>query len=179
MDPAWIDKQTQRFGNHTLTVGILLIVLGLIGIMVPVVLSVITAALIGWILIIGSAFWAWHAYQHGASSSDWIKSALLLFTGFLIVLRPLTGIASIAILLSLYLFMDAFASFSMADRTRIRSVHGWMIFNAIVDIFLGIMFLIGWPASSLWMVGMFVGISLLFDGWALAMIGWSMRTPRH
>ncbi len=177
MDSNWIDKQSQRFGNHTLTVGILLIVLGFIGILVPVALSVITAALIGWLLILGSAFWGWHAYKHGASSIDWIKSILLLFTGILILVRPLTGIASIAILLSLYLFMDAFASFSMADRTRIRSVHGWMIFNGIIDIILGVLFLVGWPASSLWMVGMFVGISLLFDGWALATIGWGMRKP--
>ena len=179
MDPTWVDKQAQRFGEHTLAIGILLIVLGFIGILVPVVVSVITAALTGWVLIAGGAFWAWHAYRHGASSIDWVKAVLLLFTGLLIVFKPLTGVASIALLLSLYLFMDAFASFSLADRTRVRSVHGWMIFNGIVDIVLGVFFLIGWPASSLWMVGTFVGISLLFDGWALAMIGWATRTPRQ
>jgi len=34
--------------------------------------------------------------------------------------------------------------------------------------------LIGWPATSMW-VGLYVGISLVFDGRALLMIGWSMK----
>ncbi|MGB8410606.1 MAG: hypothetical protein WCE58_11955, partial [Gallionella sp.] len=29
-----------------------------------------------------------------------------------------------------------------------------------------------WPATSLWLVGLYVGISLLFDGWARVAIGW-------
>ncbi|MHB1676489.1 MAG: HdeD family acid-resistance protein [Sulfuriferula sp.] len=178
MDPTWIDAQAKRFGNHTLTVGVLLIILGLIGILVPVVLSIITATLIGWLLILGGAFWGWHAFKHGAGTMDWIKSALLLVTGILLLVKPVTGVASIALLLSLYLFMDAFASISLADRTLIPKVRGWMFFNGIVDILLGVLFLIGWPNSSLWMVGMFIGISLLFDGWALTVIGWSIRQPK-
>ncbi|APZ42447.1 hypothetical protein BW247_04545 [Acidihalobacter ferrooxydans] len=40
---------------------------------------------------------------------------------------------------------------------------------------LAVLFLFNWPDSALWMVGLFVGISLLFDGWMLTAIGWSLR----
>jgi uncharacterized membrane protein HdeD (DUF308 family) len=50
-----------------------------------------------------------------------------------------------------------------------------MIFNGVMDILLAGVFLWGWPQSSLWMVGLFVGISLIFDGWALIMIGRSLK----
>ena len=41
------------------------------------------------------------------------------------------------------------------------------LFNAITSLVLGILFVIGWPTSSLFLIGLFVGISLLFDGLAL------------
>jgi uncharacterized membrane protein HdeD (DUF308 family) len=50
-----------------------------------------------------------------------------------------------------------------------------MIFNGLINIALALLFLLNWPDSALWMVGLFVGISLLFDGWVLVRIGWSMR----
>jgi hypothetical protein len=50
-----------------------------------------------------------------------------------------------------------------------------MIFNGIIDVLLAGLFLFNWPESSLWMVGLFIGISLLFDGWALVMIGLALR----
>ena len=175
MNGTWIDTQVKRFGNHSLGVGVLLIILGLIGIFVPALLSIATAALAAWLLILGGVFWGWHASKHGAGFMDWIKSALLLVTGILILVKPLTGVASLALLLSLYLFMDAFASFSLAGSAIIPGGRGWMILNGVIDILLALLFIIGWPGSSLWMVGLFVGISLFFDGWALAVIGWSTR----
>jgi uncharacterized membrane protein HdeD (DUF308 family) len=38
-----------------------------------------------------------------------------------------------------------------------------------------VLFLIGGPATSLWLVGLYVGINLLFDGMALVAIGWNLR----
>jgi uncharacterized membrane protein HdeD (DUF308 family) len=33
-----------------------------------------------------------------------------------------------------------------------------------------------WPVSGLWVIGLFIGIELIFDGWALAMLGITART---
>lgn len=178
IDKTWLDAQTHSFGRHTLGVGILLMVLGLVGIVAPVLMSLATAALFAWLLILGGVFWGWHAYQHGSGIIDWLKAVLLLVVGALILFRPAVGIESLALLISFYLLLDAFASFSMIGRVRPRGGRAWMIFNGIIDIALALLFLLNWPDSALWMVGLFVGISLLFDGWMLVMIGWSLRrTP--
>lgn len=164
------------FGKHTLIVGVLLIVLGAIGIAAPAVLSVVSAALFAWVLLIGGAFWGWHAYQLKGGALDWVKAVLLVVTGVLILIKPLAGVASLALLLSFYLLMDAFASFSMSKYILPSGKgRGWLIFNGVIDILLAVLFLYNWPVSSMWMVGLFIGISLLFDGIALAMIGWSLR----
>jgi len=59
--------------------------------------------------------------------------------------------------------------------TKWRSGWGWMVFNGIVSLLLALLFLIGWPATSMWLVGLYISISLLFDGGALVAIGMALR----
>jgi len=40
----------------------------------------------------------------------------------------------------------------------------WMVINGILSFFLAALFLVDWPFSSIWLVGLFVGISLFLDG---------------
>jgi len=47
-----------------------------------------------------------------------------------------------------------------------------MVFNGVVSLLLAILFLAGWPATSIWLVGLYISISLFFDGWALLTISW-------
>lgn len=172
-----IDKKTfDKFGPHTLITGILLVVLGTAGILLPGVMSLSTVIFVAWLLLAGGGLWAVHTYKYSSKSiMDWIKPVLLFIFGGMMLFSPARGVAAVGLLLAFYLFLDAVHSFALA-----RSIHpgkgwGWMTFNGVVSAMLAALFLIGWPATSLWLVGMYVGISLLFDGWALVAIGWALR----
>ncbi len=164
-----------RFGPRSLWIGVLLIIAGICGVALPVVMSAVTVAFVAGLMLIAGAIWGWHSMQHATDWSDWLKPVLLLVVGGLMIYQPWTGVASIALLIVTYLVLDAIASFSIARDGNGKRNHSWMILNGVVDILLVTLFLWGWPESSLWMVGMFIGISLVFDGWALVMIGWSLR----
>jgi uncharacterized membrane protein HdeD (DUF308 family) len=41
---------------------------------------------------------------------------------------------------------------------------GWHAFNGILTVILGILVAAGWPASGFWVIGLFVGIDLVFFG---------------
>ena len=43
---------------------------------------------------------------------------------------------------------------------------GWQAANGAVSAIMGVLLLMQWPASGLWVVGLFVGIDLIFYGWA-------------
>jgi uncharacterized membrane protein HdeD (DUF308 family) len=46
----------------------------------------------------------------------------------------------------------------------------WMwVINAILSMIIGIIFVAGWPFTSMYLVGLLVGFSLFFDGIALLM----------
>ncbi|HFU76917.1 MAG TPA: hypothetical protein ENK68_00235, partial [Epsilonproteobacteria bacterium] len=84
---------------------------------------------------------------------------------------PMEGAATLGLLFSIYFFMDAFAGFGIAFSSEEKK-HTWIwVLNGITSLALAIIFIINWPFSSLWLVGFFVGISLLFDGIALLLGG--------
>jgi uncharacterized membrane protein HdeD (DUF308 family) len=41
---------------------------------------------------------------------------------------------------------------------------GWHALNGLITLLLGILVLAQWPVSGLWVIGMFVGIALIFNG---------------
>ena len=51
----------------------------------------------------------------------------------------------------------------------------WLLFNGVLSPVLALVILVGWPATSPIFLGLFVGISLLFDGLSLMMIGVSLK----
>lgn len=166
-----LDAQIRGFGRFSRVIGIVLIVLGAIGVMAPVLFSFVTATLFAWLLIISGLVWGWHGFQHGNRIMDWLKAILLLAVGILVLFRPVVGIESVALLFSVYFMLDAVVSFFLSSKITQKGGRLWLILNGVIDIALAILFLLNWPDSALWMVGLFVGISLMFDGWVLIMIG--------
>lgn len=171
-----IQQQIKSFGSHSLSIGILLVLLGTAGVIVPGMMSYATVGMFAGMLLFGGAIWAYHTWQSNPGSfMDWLKPLLLLVTGVLMLTYPQPGIASLTLLLSAYLLMDAYGSFGLAHSRYPDKGWGWMVFNGVMDIALATLFFIGWPGTSLMLLGLFVGISLVFDGWALIVIGWAMR----
>ena len=58
---------------------------------------------------------------------------------------------------------------------------GWVLLNGIITLILGLMILRQFPSSGLWVIGMFVGIDMLFNGWTWIMLSIGLRglNARH
>ena len=172
-----IDKKVlDKFGPYTLITGILLVALGTVGFLLPGLMSLSTAIFVGWLLLVGGSLWAIHTCKYGPKNViDWIKPVLLFTVGGLMLFYPVLGVEAVGLLLAVYLLLDAMHSFAIAQSIRPAKGWGWMILNGAASVALALLLLVGWPATSLWLVGLYVGISLLLDGWALIAIGWMLR----
>jgi uncharacterized membrane protein HdeD (DUF308 family) len=169
-------KLLPNFGRYTTIAGILLILLGIGGIILPQFMSLEASLLIASLFLIGGIFWVIHSFKtHNKEWSEWLKPVLLLISGGLMLLYPMTGIATIGLLLAIYLLLDAYGSFLMAYNLRHKTGWVWMVINGIISLLLATLFLTGWPATSLWLVGLYISISLFFDGWALLSLAWMQR----
>ncbi len=48
--------------------------------------------------------------------------------------------------------------------------------NGVIDVVLAILILNQWPESGLWVIGLFVGIDMIFNGWSLVMLAMAARS---
>jgi uncharacterized membrane protein HdeD (DUF308 family) len=55
----------------------------------------------------------------------------------------------------------------------------WLGFGMRPDAgWIWIIFAIGWPANSIWLIGMLLGIELVIEGWGFLMLGLALRAMR-
>ena len=169
---------TEKFGKQTKIIGIIFLLLGLGGIFYPMIASLSTAIFFGWLLLFSGSILAIHTWQTNKKDwLGWLKAVLLFGVGALTIVNPIPGVAALGMLFSIYFFMDSFASVALAFSIKPDSKWWIVLLNGIMSFVLAILFLINWPISSMLTVGIFVGISLFFDGIILLTLG-SMATSK-
>lgn len=155
--------------------GIALIALGIAAIYASTLTTMVTVFLIGLVLFIGGVVVAIDTFTFWWSRWDGFLVHLLmaiiyLVAGFLLMKSPLLGSISITLFLGvMYIILGIFRIAYALSMRMLR--WGWSLFNGVLTLLLGLLILANWPASSLFILGLFVGIDLLFLGWAYLMIG--------
>ena len=174
------DKDTMRkFSKTGMIVGLLLMAGGFAGALMPQYMALFVNAWLGWLLIFAGLISTWLAFaSKGRSMLALLKPLMLVITGVVLLLFPIISIAAIALLMAFYLMLDAFTGFGLAHDLYPLKGWGWMAFNGFTSFVLSILFIIGWPITSLVMVGLFAGISLFFDGVSLFTLGWLARKAK-
>ena len=156
------------FKRYAKISGTIFILLGAAGIFFPTFMTMTTLAFVSYLMLFAGFFSGWMTWTSNRHDwAGWLKSVLLIMVAVFMIFYPMQGAATLGLLLTIYFFMDAFAEFGLAFSLRPQKVWLLWLLNAITSLALGVIFIIGWPFSSLYLVGLFVGISLFFDGIAL------------
>jgi uncharacterized membrane protein HdeD (DUF308 family) len=157
-----------NFKKHAKMSGTIFIVLGAVGIIFPGLMSLTTVLFVGYLMLFAGVSAGIMTYKSNREDwMGWLKSFILVLSSLFILFYPVQGAAALGLVFAIYFFTDAFASFSLAFSLKPQKVWLVWLFNAIASLALGVLFVIGWPMSSLLLIGILVGISLLFDGIAL------------
>ena len=162
--------------------GIVLVILGAIAIVVPPLATVAYTILIGWVLLISGAvglvttFWMRHAPGFWWS----LLSALIgIVAGLLLLGWPLTGALSLTLVLTAFFIVEGIASimYAIEHRNQLSGRWGWMLLSGIVDLILAAIIIAGLPGSAAWVLGLLVGINMLFGGVAMIGMALAARNP--
>lgn len=157
-----------NFKKYAKISGIIFMVLGSVGIFFPTFMSFTTLAFVSYLMLFAGLSAGWLTWSSNKKDwAGWLKSFLLILVGLFMIFYPMEGIAALGLLFAIYFFMDAFAGFGLAFSLKPQKIWWLWLINAITSLALGVIFIVGWPFSSFFMVGLLVGISLLFDGIAL------------
>jgi uncharacterized membrane protein HdeD (DUF308 family) len=181
----WGDRPMEVLSRNwgwLLALGILMIILGVLAIGAPTYATLAVQAALGWILIIGGIAEGIHAFM----AQGWrgfllelLSAILYIAVGILLLVNPVTGALALTVVLAVFLVVEGLFKAIMALRVRDHRGWGWILASGILSILLGVLIWAEWPASGLWVIGLLVGIQLLFTGWSLVMLALAARAHRQ
>ncbi|MDI9817781.1 MULTISPECIES: HdeD family acid-resistance protein [unclassified Legionella] len=174
-------QELRRSWGWLLALGILFVILGSIGLGMVVGLTLVSMLFLGVLLIIAgvsqivdvvkSRHWkavAWHAFT----------AMLYIVGGVLIIYDPFMASMLITAMLATVLIIIGISRLFMAFIMRKSSGWVWLFLAGLVAIALGTMILMKWPLSGLWVIGLFVAIEIIVDGWSYIFLALTLRRAK-
>lgn len=151
-----------------LCLGTLFVILGLIGLSMAIGLTIASMFFLGVIILIAGTSQIIDAFQSRPWKGTLLHTGiavLYLFAGFLVIKNPLLA----STLFTLFLGMVfVFIGITRASLFFIlKTSHGriWSLLGGGISLLLGILILAQWPYSGLWIIGIFIAIELIINGW--------------
>jgi uncharacterized membrane protein HdeD (DUF308 family) len=159
--------------------GGVLVALGIIALGSVVIASLAAAVAIGILLLLAGvgevigAFWCrgWSGFF-----LELLSGVLSIVVGLLFLRAPLNALAALTLLIACFLMVGGIFKIVAALSYRFAA-WGWSLASGIIDLILGVMIWQEWPASALWVIGLFVGINLLFRGINWIALGLALHAP--
>jgi uncharacterized membrane protein HdeD (DUF308 family) len=162
------DEVLKKFKKYSKIGGVIFIILGLIGILFPSFITFSMVLFLAYLMLFAGLSSAWITWVSNRSDwIGWLKSLVFVGMSLFMLFYPLEGVATLGLLFSIYFFMDAFTGFSLAFSASGKK-HRWLWgLNALGSLILGVVVLLGFPFTTVWLIGFLIGIGLLLDGIAL------------
>lgn len=162
--------------------GIIFLILGILALILPGLFTLGIELMIGWLLIIGGFVQGYRSLKSRHAPGFWpsILSAILyILVGGLLVLYPLSGMITLTILLAAFFVIEGIAKIFLGFQLRNFPSWGWIVFSGFASLAMAVIIWAGWPLTAIWVIGLLVGINLLFAGLAQLFLAWNMSTPTH
>ncbi|MBV8846505.1 MAG: HdeD family acid-resistance protein [Bryobacterales bacterium] len=172
-------EQPQKWG-WLLALGIISIVLGVIALMDAVTVTVVSMLFFGWILVIWAVVEAVQTFRHrrgGHMLLHTLNAVLSFVVGVMLIRNPIGGALIITLLIAAYLTVLGIFRIVAAIALRTPEWH-WTLLSGVITLFLGILVWDQWPTGAFWIIGLFIGIHLIFTGWAEVMLAFAVRRLR-
>lgn len=148
--------------------GVILILIGVYAIASPFIATLLSIITLGWLLVLGGIvqlFYSFSIFRNQGFLTHFILALFSILLGILILNEPELAAASLTLLVAFFfLVLGLFRIFSSIFY-RFESWK-WFLFVGVLDVILGVLILLHWPSSALWVIGLFVGLDFLFMGWA-------------
>lgn len=168
----------KRSWGWFLGLGLFLIILGTIALGSSVLMTLASVVLFGCLLIAGGSLAIAHAFlrkRWGGFFLDLFIGILYDAGGFFLVAHPEEAAITLTLLIALFLLIGGLLRIFVALTVPLHH-RGWLLLNGIVTLLMGILIWRQWPLSGLWVIGLFVGIDMIFYGWSLVMLGLTAKS---
>jgi uncharacterized membrane protein HdeD (DUF308 family) len=151
-----------------LVLGVALLLLGIAAVIRSFAATVATMLFFGVLLLMACGIEIAQAVLVGQWAGFFYHLlAAILFgvIGLMLVIRPVLSAEALTVVMAAFFLISGFFQL-IASIAVAPPGWGWEALNGIVALGLGGLIIAQWPASGLWVIGLFIGIDLIFFGWA-------------
>lgn len=157
--------------------GAALILLGLTALGYATFFTIASVEILGFFLILGAAFYIAGAFFTGSWGGFFLTimmGVLQLVVGMICVRHPAEAAIVYTLLMAVFFMVGGLFRIIASLSGQFRG-RGWVLANGVITLLLGIMIWHQMPFSGLWVIGTFLGIDLLFNGWSYVLLGLNVR----
>ncbi len=175
--PAQLERLQQSW-TLLLGMGVALIVLGIAVINEPFVATWAVFQVMGMLLVLGGIFQVAGSFwgrQWRGFFLHLLSGVVYLIVGVFMIARTDEATAAFTLLIAGCLLVGGIFRAVLAASQRFDG-WGWVLLNGVVSLCLGAAIWKHWPSSADWVIGLFVGIEMLFSGWSLVMLALRLRS---
>ncbi len=157
----------KRFNGIFIGSSILMIVVGILAIVLPLAAGIGISVLVSWLIfLMGFAYLVYAFAARGVGGFLWrlLLGIFYVVGGLYLAFHPGLGLVSLTLVLAFILFAEGLMQIAVYFSLRALPGSGWLLFDGIVTLVLGLMIGLSWPSASAWAIGTLVGINFLFSG---------------
>ena len=173
-----LSPQFARNWVWLLGLGILFVILGCIGFSMVVGVTLASILFLGVLFIVAGFAQLIDVFKCNEwKGSVWhaLVAFLYIIVGCLVIYDPLLASAIITAILAWILIVIGVARLMMAFVLRHGAGWGWIAFAGIMSLILGVLILMQWPVSALWVIGLLITIELIVNGWTYIFVALALR----
>ena len=175
--PVHIPQELVHYWGWFLAFGLALLALGIAAVVRTFTATVVSMLFFGWLLVIASGIEIAEAVMvgHWAGVFHHLLAAILFgVAGVLFLTRPLISAEVVTAFMAMFFIVGGL--FQLVGSLAIDLPGwGWLVLDGLISIVLGLLVLAQWPASGLWVIGLFIGIQLIFYSFAWIALALTLR----
>lgn len=161
--------------------GIALIICGFIAVTFPIFSTIGVVITLGIVLLVAGIATIVTSFITGNWSAFLVQLLMgILYTvlGFMMAESPLVSAVALTMLVASFAIVGG--AFRIIAALALRFSHwGWMLASGLIAILFGVVVLRHFPEAALWLIGLMLGLDLIFSGVNWLMLSLAIRDSRE
>ena len=162
-----VERVKENWGWY-LTLGILLVLFGGFAIAYSACTTIFSVVLFGAVLLATGVV----QIVQGIMARQWsgifvsiLVGLLYSFAGVVCLVNPAISAMTLTMLFAVLCFIGGLFKM-IASSVMQFEAWGWVFFNGLVTMILGLLIYSEWPMSGLVVIGLFIGVDMILSGWS-------------
>ncbi|HTV35992.1 MAG TPA: HdeD family acid-resistance protein [Xanthobacteraceae bacterium] len=159
--------------------GVVYVIAGLIALSSVVFATKVTVFVVGIMMLISGIAEMINAFQFKSWGKFvlWLMLGLLyIFAGLVTFENPLFAAAILTLLLGIALVISGVMRIFLAFSIHEGMAWTWVVLSGVLTFLLGLVILAHWPVSSLFVLGVLLGVDLLIIGIGWIFVGFGLKS---